>query len=390
MVISARRDGAHFARGRPTESCGSCRNHEPLRRPPPPPPVPPHGRRHTGGTTAALLSVASADDAPPSAVRGVMFDPPPTPDGAEDGDGWERGGGKSSSWRRRRRSPRRWARASASGWRGRDRHRHAPAAVGAGVVASAAAAPGVVPRRLCRVDGRRLALASPPRSSPPCPPSRGPWRRSPPPPVARAPAAPEAVRVATQASTAAASLPRAAIPAVAPVRAGGAGLCLPVEVVGVVDVAPPQTATVGAGVAAVAVAGGGAGGGRRPARRSRRGSRGSCEAGRGPLGGVPGRPTFVSWNRLLFLSLSPTPWPRGRPLQLGATGPLQSHGCPWDGHHRSLWHFAGCRQLADAPGCGGVDFYGPIGRWLRNWGHNGVVQQVHCTRADAHGLASCG
>jgi len=133
-----------------------------------------------------------------------------------------------------------------------------------------------------------------------------------------------------------------------------------------------------------------------------------------------------------------TPW-------RGARGPLHSRGCPADGHHRSLWlsrvvtnsltlpvaagwtciaeffdghpigdtmawskrsmtlarmpwgwspsvflAFAGRRQLADAPCCGGVDLYRRIVRWPHNWGHRGVLHEVHCTRADVLGMVTIG
>jgi len=127
----------------------------------------------------------------------------------------------------------------------------------------------------------------------------------------------------------------------------------------------------------------------------------------------------------------------------GGTGPLHLRGCPWDGHHRSLWHsrvvahsqthpvaagwtcvaqwfdghpigdtmawcnrsverarmpwgsspsiilaFVGGCQFADAPGSGGVDVCRPTVRWPPNWGHHGMVQQVRCTREDALGMVT--
>jgi len=50
--------------------------------------------------------------------------------------------------------------------------------------------------------------------------------------------------------------------------------------------------------------------------------------------------------------------------------------------------FAGGCPLADGPGCGGVDLCLLIVRWPPNWGHHGVVQEVHCTRADALGMVT--
>jgi len=44
--------------------------------------------------------------------------------------------------------------------------------------------------------------------------------------------------------------------------------------------------------------------------------------------------------------------------------------------------FAGGSQLADAPGGGGVHLYRLIVRWPPNRGREGVVQEIHCTRAD--------
>jgi len=61
---------------------------------------------------------------------------------------------------------------------------------------------------------------------------------------------------------------------------------------------------------------------------------------------------------------------------------------PWGWSPSISLAFAGGRPLADAPGCGGVDFCRPIVRWPRNWGHHGVVQQVRCTREDALGMVT--
>ena len=144
---------------------------------------------------------------------------------------------------------------------------------------------------------------------------------------------------------------------------------------------------------------------------------------------------LVSPNSSMATQLG-TPW-------RGAIGPLHSRGCPGDGHHRSLWDsrvvahsqtppvaagwtcvaqlfdghpiadtmtwcnrsvalarmplgwspsiilaFVGGCQLANAPGCGGVDACRPTVRWPPNLGHHGVVQQVRCSCEDALGMVT--
>jgi len=61
---------------------------------------------------------------------------------------------------------------------------------------------------------------------------------------------------------------------------------------------------------------------------------------------------------------------------------------PWGWSPSIILAFVGGCQLADAPGCGGVDVCRPTIRWPPNWGHHGVVQQVRCTREDALGMVT--
>jgi len=200
-------------------------------------------------------------------VRGGVLDPPRTPDGTEDGDGGEGGGqvvflaGPAAV-------------TAAVGARLGVRLAPlgpalpAPAAAGAGVVASAAAAPGAVLVAEVELTGGGddddggagdgwssiaaplVALVHAVK-----------WA------VAMLAAAPSGVcmRGASSGTCGAEGVDggrvaaAGAIPTVAPALAGSAGLGLPVEVVGVVDVTPPLTAIVGADDAAVAE---GVGGGR--------------------------------------------------------------------------------------------------------------------------------
>ena len=194
-----------------------------------------------------------------------MLDPPRTPDGTEDGDGGEGGGqvvflagpaavsaavGARLGVRLARLGP----------------APQAPAAAGAGVVASAAAAPGAVLVAEVELTGGGddggdgdgwssiaaplVALVHAVK-----------WA------VAMLAAAPSGacMRGASSGTGGAEGVnggraaAAGAIPTVAPALAGSAGLGLPVEVVGVVDVTPPLTAIVGADDAAVAE---GVGGGR--------------------------------------------------------------------------------------------------------------------------------
>jgi len=61
---------------------------------------------------------------------------------------------------------------------------------------------------------------------------------------------------------------------------------------------------------------------------------------------------------------------------------------PWGWSPSVFLAFAGRRQHADAPGCGGVDLYRRIVRWPPNWRHHSRVQEVHCTSADALGMVT--
>jgi len=61
---------------------------------------------------------------------------------------------------------------------------------------------------------------------------------------------------------------------------------------------------------------------------------------------------------------------------------------PWGWSRLSSLAFAGHRQVADAPRCGGVDLYRRVVRWPPNQGHRGGKQEVHCTRADALGMVT--
>jgi len=61
---------------------------------------------------------------------------------------------------------------------------------------------------------------------------------------------------------------------------------------------------------------------------------------------------------------------------------------PWGWSPSISLAFPGALQPAHARGWGGVDLCRPIVRWPRNWGHQGVLQQVRCSRADALGMVS--
>jgi len=69
-----------------------------------------------------------------------------------------------------------------------------------------------------------------------------------------------------------------------------------------------------------------------------------------------------------------------RPVALGRM--------PWGWSPSIILAFVSGCQLADAPGCGGVDLCRPTVRWPPNWGHRGVVQYVRCTREDALGMVT--
>ena len=195
----------------------------------------------------------------PLAVRGGVLDPPRTPDGTEDGDGGEGGGqvvflagpaavtaavGARLGVRLARSGP----------------APPAPAAAGAGVVASAAAAPGAVLVAEVELTGggddddggdgwssTAVPLVTLVHAVE--------WA------VAMLAAAPISGRTRGAGSCAGGAegvdggrvADAGADPAVAPALAGGAGLGLPVEVVGVVDAPAPLSAIVGADVAAVAL-----------------------------------------------------------------------------------------------------------------------------------------